>query len=144
MLFKGKFELAQPLFQHLNIVPLHLNINLQQSKFIKKLILCQHPDSIQEYLPITYSTSINNTNNTKLILLYYRTSAGVSSLFYQSFRIWNNFPKNISRVPLTKSICKGISKTYLTTDDVICACVNLCECVSVTHVNTHMYFACLF
>ena len=24
----------------------------------KKLILCQHPDSMQEYLPITYSTSI--------------------------------------------------------------------------------------
>ena len=29
MPFKGKFESAQPLFQHLNIVPLHLNINLQ-------------------------------------------------------------------------------------------------------------------
>ena len=46
MLFKGKFESAQPLFQYLNVVPLHLNINLQQSKFMKKLILCQHPDSI--------------------------------------------------------------------------------------------------
>ena len=40
---------------------------------MKKLILCQHPDSIQENLPITYSISINNTNNTKLILPYYRT-----------------------------------------------------------------------
>ena len=29
MLFKGKFESAQPLSQYLNIVPLHLNINLQ-------------------------------------------------------------------------------------------------------------------
>ena len=46
MLFKEKSESALPLFQYLNIVLLHLNINLQQSKFMKKLILCQHPDSI--------------------------------------------------------------------------------------------------
>ena len=98
MVFKAKFELAQPLFQYLNIVSLHLNINLQQSKFMEKLILCQHPDSIQEYLPITYSTLINNTNNTKLILPYYRTSAGFSSLFYLSFRTWNNVQKTFKSV----------------------------------------------
>ena len=50
MSFKGKFESAQPLFQYLNIVLLHINMNLQQSKFMKKLILCQHLDSIQEYI----------------------------------------------------------------------------------------------
>ena len=95
MLFKGKFESAQPLFQQWTIVLLHLNINLQQSKFTKKLILCQHLDSIQEYLPITYTTSINNTNNIKLILPYHRTSVEVPSLFYQSFTTWNSVPKNI-------------------------------------------------
>ena len=73
MLFKEKFESAQPLFQYLNIVWLHLNINLQQSKFTRKLIFCQHPDSIQEYPPITYNISINNTNKTKFILPYYRS-----------------------------------------------------------------------
>ena len=85
MLLKGKFESAQPLFQYLNIVPLHLNINLQQSKFMKKLILCQHPDSIQEYLPITYSTSKSNTNNTKLILLYYNIYIGLQREFHHYF-----------------------------------------------------------
>ena len=128
MLFKEKFESAQPLFQYLNIVQLHLNINLQQSKFMNKFILCRHPNSIQEYLPITYSTSINNTNNTKFILPYYRTSAGVPSLFYLSFRIWNNVPKNI-HVSLTKNICRRISKIYLTTNDVIYTCVSLFKCV---------------
>ena len=68
MLFKGKFESAHPLFQYLNFVPLHLSVNLQQSKFMKKLILCQHSDFIQEYQSITYLTSINKKNNTKLIL----------------------------------------------------------------------------
>ena len=62
---------------------------------MKKLILCQHLDSIQEYLPITYTTSINNTNNIKLILPYHRTSVEVPSLFYQSFTTWNSVPKNI-------------------------------------------------
>ena len=83
---------------------------------MKKLILCQHLDSIQEYLPITYTTSINNTNNIKLILPYHRTSVEVPSL-------------NTSRVPLTKYICKGISELHLTSDDRIYACVSLCECV---------------
>ena len=142
MLFKGKFESAQPLFQYLNNVQLHLNINLQQSKFMKKFILCRHLDSIQKCLPITYSTSINNTNNTKLILPYYRTSAGVSSLFYLSFRIWNNVPKNI-QVSLINNICRRISKIYLTTNDVIYTCVSLCKCVQVyTCKNTHVL--CMF
>ena len=83
---------------------------------MKKLILCQHLDSIQEYLPITYTTSINNTNNIKLILPYHRTSVEVPSL-------------NTSRVSLTKYICKGISELHLTSDDRIYACVSLCECV---------------
>ena len=113
MLFQGKFESAQPPFQYLNIVLLHLNINLQQSKFMKKLILCQHSDSIQENLPITYSTSINNTNNTKLILPYYRTSVGVSSIFYQSFRIWNNVPKNIPECHPLQTFAKEYQKHIL-------------------------------
>ena len=52
--------------------------------------------------------------------------------------------KKYSRVSPTTNICKGISKTYLTTNDVIYACVSLCECVSVYTANIHMYFAYLY
>ena len=82
-------------------------------KFMKKLILYQHPDSIQEYLPTTYSTSINNTNNTKLILPYCRTSARVSALFYQSFRTWNNVPKNIQECHSLKPFAREYQKYIL-------------------------------
>ena len=113
MIFKGKFESAQPLFQYLNTLPLYLNINLQQSKFLKKLILCQHPDSIEEYLSIIYSTSINNTNNTKLILPYYKSSPGYSLLFYQSYRTWNNVPKNVQECHSLKTSAKEYQKYIL-------------------------------
>ena len=51
--------------------------------------------------------------------------------------------KKYSRVSLTKNICNGISKIYLTTNDIIYACVSLCECVPVyTWEYTHVF--CMF
>ena len=38
MMFKDNHEPSNPLFQYLNILPLKLNIKLQQGKLINKLI----------------------------------------------------------------------------------------------------------
>ena len=53
--------------------------------------------------------SINNTTNTKLIL----SSAGVLSLFYQSFKTWDNVPKNIPECHSPKAFPKEYQKYIL-------------------------------
>ena len=46
MMFKDKKHIAKPLYNYLKILPLELNIKLLQAKFMKKLILKEHPKII--------------------------------------------------------------------------------------------------
>ena len=46
MMFKDQKHIAKPLNKYLKILPLELNIKLLQVKFMKKLILKEHPKII--------------------------------------------------------------------------------------------------
>ena len=59
---------------------------------------------MEEKLPLCYNESINTSEHTKLILPYYRTSLGTSSLHYQGCKIWNEITKSLNsfRIKQTK------------------------------------------
>ena len=76
MLSKNRFDNVKPFYKHLNILPLTKNIKLLQGKFMWKLLAKKHPDSITEQFPLHFNEAINNTNDRKLIIPYYRTLIG--------------------------------------------------------------------
>ena len=61
---------------------------------MQKLLSKQHPEIMEEKFPLCYNESINNSEHIKLILPYYRTSLGTSSLHYQGCKIWNEITKS--------------------------------------------------
>ena len=73
MLFKNRREPSKPLYKYLNILPLEYNIKLLRGKFMHKLLSKKQPEIIEEKFPY-FNESINNSDHTKLILPYYRTS----------------------------------------------------------------------
>ena len=105
-MFKNKYESTKPLFEYLNIVPFDINIKLQQRKFMKQLSLDLEPESITKHFPLRYIDSINNTNSDKLIIPYHKTTAGVSSLFYQGYKRWNEIPKKLKQIQFIKKFYK--------------------------------------
>ena len=70
IMFKDKKHIAKPLYKCLKILPQELNIKLLQVKFMKKLILKEHPKIICDKYPLNYNSSINNSDQTKLIVSY--------------------------------------------------------------------------
>ena len=102
MVFKGKRETVQPLYEYLNILPLNLNRKLLCAKFMQKLVAKKHPIVIENEFPLHYNKSINNSVHKQLIVPYFRTSFGVSSLMYQGFKIWNEIPLNLRNLESTK------------------------------------------
>ena len=79
-MFKGKMETVQPLYEHLNILPLILNRKLLCANFMQKLVSKKHPIVIESKFPLRYNKSINKSANKKLTVLYFRTTLRVSSL----------------------------------------------------------------
>ena len=112
MKFKEKKHTAKPLHEYLKILPVSLNNKLLQAKFMKKCILQEHPHVICDKYPLVYSSSINNSDQTKLLTPYFRTTAGVSSLAYQGYKTWNAIPSPIKQLPNTKLFTKKY-KEYL-------------------------------
>ena len=106
MLFKTRIEPSKPLYKYLNILPLEYNIKLLRGKFMHKLLSKQQPEIIEEKCPLYFNESINNSDHTKLILPYYRTSIGTSFLHYQ---VWNEITKSVKEI----QYMKFFSKKYL-------------------------------
>ena len=72
---------------HLKIFPPELNIKLLQVKFMKKLILKEHPKIICGKHPF------NSSDRAKLIVPYFRTNLGTCSLVFKGYNVWNHIPK---------------------------------------------------
>ena len=62
----------------------------------------QQPEIIEEKFPLYFSESINNSDHTKLILPYYRTSIGPLSLHYQGCKVWNEITKSVKEIQYMK------------------------------------------
>ena len=113
MMFKEKRHTAKPLYEYLKIFPVILNNELLQAKFMKKCILQEHPEVICDKYPLVYSSSINNSDQTKLVTPYFRTTAGVSSLAYQGCKTWNAIPSPIKQLENTKLFSKKYKEHLL-------------------------------
>ena len=113
MMFKEKRHTVKPLYEYLKILPVSSNNELLQAKFMKKLILQEHPEVVCDKYPLVYSSSINNSDQTKLIKPYFRTSAGVSSIAYQGYKTWNAIPSLIKRPANTKLFMKKYEEHLL-------------------------------
>ena len=97
MMFRNKHESTKPFFQYLSIVPFDISIKLQQGKIMKQLSLGLQREGITKHFPFRYMNSISNNNSDKLIMPYHRTTVGISSLFYQSFKRWCEIPKEFKQ-----------------------------------------------
>ena len=76
MIFKYKKYIATPLYGYLKILPMILNIKLQQTK-----------------LSIEFNLSINNLDQTKLIVPYFRINLGLTRVI-RCGMISQNISKN--------------------------------------------------
>ena len=78
-MFKEKRYIVKTMYEHLKILPVSLNNKLLQEKFVKQHILQEHPEIICDKYPLVYSSSINNSDQTKLVTPYFRTTHGCSN-----------------------------------------------------------------
>ena len=67
-MFKDKKHIVKPLYKYLKILPLELNIKLLHAKFMQKSILEEHLKIICDKYPLNYNSSINNSDQIKLIV----------------------------------------------------------------------------
>ena len=103
MMFKDKKHIAKPLYKYLKILPMELNIKLLQAKFMKKLILKEHTKITCDKYPLNYNSSINNSDQTTLIVPYFRTNLDTCSLAFKGYKAWNDVPKHIKELSSIKS-----------------------------------------
>ena len=50
------------------------------------------PEFLKMHYPLNYNHSINNSKQDRLVMPFYQTKIGVSSLHYQAFKLWNDIP----------------------------------------------------
>ena len=115
----------------MKIVPLELNMKLSQTKFMKKLILEEYPKIICDKYPLNYNSSINNSDQTKLIVPYFRTNLRTFSLAFKGYKVWNDIPKHSKELCSIKLFVKKYSYIHLF--------VLLLQCV--LNVNDLNYFS---
>ena len=113
MMFKEKRHTAKPLYEYLKILLVSLNPKLLKTKFMKKRIIQEHQEVICDKYALVYSSSINNSDQTKLVTTYFRTFAGVSSLAYQGYTTWNAILSLIKQLANTKLFAKKYKKHLL-------------------------------
>ena len=80
----------------MKIFPLELNIKLLQVKFMKKLILKEHPKIICDKYPFSSS------DRTKLIVPYFRTNLGTCTSVFKGYKVWIEIPKRIKELSSIK------------------------------------------
>ena len=86
-MFRKRWDSTKPLYQHLDILPLASNIKLLQSKFMKKLTEGEQPEPTKMHYPLNFNHSINNSKEDRLVIPFFRTKIGTSSLHYQGFTL---------------------------------------------------------
>ena len=70
----NKFDFVKPFYEYLKILPFKDNMKLFQGKFMWKLVNTVHLNSISEKFPLTYSETINNYQQKKLVISYCHTA----------------------------------------------------------------------
>ena len=81
-------------------------MKLLQAKFMRKLILKEHQKIICDKYPLNYNSSINNSDQTKLIVPYFRTNLGTCSLAFEGYKVWKEIPKHMKELSYIKSFMK--------------------------------------
>ena len=89
-MFKQKYDIVKPFCKYLGILPLKQNIKLQQGKLMWKLNSHNLPNCLLNKFSLIDSQTINNANQQKLIIPYYRTTTGKRSVLYQGYKLWNS------------------------------------------------------
>ena len=87
MMFNDKKNIAKALYKYFKILSLELNTKLLQARFMKKLILKEHPKIIWDKYPLNYNSSVNNFDQTKLIVPYFSTNLGTCSLAFKGYKV---------------------------------------------------------
>ena len=65
-----------------------------------KFIIDEQPKAIKNKFPLKRSTAINNHDQNKFIVTFYRTAVAISSLSSQGTKIWNNeIPESVKNAP---------------------------------------------
>ena len=62
------------------------------------------------HYPLNYNHSINNSKQDRLVIPFYQTKIGTSSLHYQGFTLWNDIPFVLKSKPYT-TFAKTFQKT---------------------------------
>ena len=91
MSFKKRNDHSLPLFKHLNILPLDLNIRLQTACFIWKYVNDLLPSSINKIFKKQNINTyiIDRRNQPKLPIPYCRTSMAQRCITYNGIKQWN-------------------------------------------------------
>ena len=104
---KTKHHSVKPYYKYLNMNPLEHQIKILHGKIRWKLINEEHPKSIKDKFSLKKSTAINNHNQNKLIVPFYRTTIGTSSLSSQGIKLWNNeIPEQVKNASSSKCFVK--------------------------------------
>ena len=78
------------------------------------------------HYPLNYNHSINNSKQDRLVIPFYQTKIGTSSLLYQGFKLWNDIPFVLKSKPykifakeFQKSLFDDTCHTVLKVDSVL-------------------------
>ena len=72
-MLKTKHDSVKPYYKYLNINPFEHQIKILQGKFMWKLRNEDQPKTIRNKFTLKRSTAINNHNQSKFIVPFYRT-----------------------------------------------------------------------
>ena len=81
-------DIVKPFCKYLCVLPLIQNIKLQQGKFMRKLNSHNLPNCLLNKISLICNQAINNSNQQKLIIPYYRTTTGNRSVLNQGCQRW--------------------------------------------------------
>ena len=77
---------------------------------MKNLIEGEQPESLKMHYTLNYNHSINNSKQDRLVIPFYQTKIGTSSLLYQGCKLWNDIPFVLKSKPY-KIFAKELKKT---------------------------------
>ena len=108
---KNKEEPSTPLYKIHSILPLKLNIILNQGKFFWKLVHSDLPSSLTEIFDkhgITLSERVFGNQMFKLKIPFQRTVIGQNCILYSGVKAWNQIPNYIRAISSLKTFKKDL------------------------------------
>ena len=81
-------DIVKPFCKYLCVLPLIQNTKLQQGKFMWKLNSHNPPNCLLNKISLIRNQAIDNANQQKLIISYYRTTTGNRSVLNQGCQRW--------------------------------------------------------